>query len=295
MNMITPIHSILNETRERSQKTSWHRVLGPALTLFALAVLTSGLFSQTASAQFSGMIYYTFNHSDNVDLQVDDLVIITDKDRMLIQSSDAFSLMNGTESSSILIRNDKEDFVIGMDAERSLVLAKTDLDMFMKLTQQLRNVRDSANASGSGGNAGAAGSGTGSGSTSMAGLTMEETGNTQKFHGYKAKEMKVQFEKEGDYMLFWYSEDFSGNWSMLSHLWATFGREIFEDATPVEWVMQREIFPLKVDLFRGGNLLYSAEATEISRSKKHLDKLTPNPSVRMLNFQQFVMDLMMQQ
>lgn len=293
--MITPIHSILNETRERSQKNSWHRVLRPALTLFALAVLTSGLFSQTASAQFSGMIYYTFNHSDNVDLQIDDLVIITDKDRMLIQSSDAFSLMNGTESSSILIRNDKEDFVIGMDAERSLVLAKTDLDMFMQLTQQLRNVRDSANADGSGGNAGAAGSGTESGSASMAGLTMEETGSTQKFHGYKAKEMKVQFEKEGDYMLFWYSEDFSGNWAMLSHLWATFGREIFEDATPVEWVMQREIFPLKVELFRGGNLLYSAEATEISRSKKHLDKLKPNPSVRMLNFQQFVMDLMMQQ
>lgn len=257
----------------------------PVLALVVIPMFTAGLISERASAQFSGMIYYTFEHSDNVDLQVDDMVIITDKDRMLIQSSDAFSLMNGTESSSILIRNDKEDFVIGMDAERSLVLAKTDLDMFMQLTQQLRNVRDSAKTSGN----------TGSTNASLAGLTFEETGNTQRFHGYQAKEMKVQFENPGDYMMFWYSDDLSGNWSMLSHLWATFGREIFEDASPIEWVMEREIFPLKVELFRGDNLLYSAEATEISRSKKHLEKLNPDPSVRLLNFQQFVMDLMMQQ
>lgn len=277
----------------------------PVLALVVIPMVIAGMISERASAQFSGMIYYTFEHSDNVDLQMDDMVIITDKDRMLIQSSDAFSLMNGTESSSILIRNDKEDFVIGMDAERSLVLAKTDLDMFMQLTQQLRNVRDSAKTSGSAGGRGEANgadgsngegsNGAGGANASLAGLTFEETGNTQRFHGYKAKEMKVQFEKPGDYMLFWYSDDFSGNWSMLSHLWATFGREIFEDASPIEWVMEREIFPLKVELFRGDNLLYSAEATEISRSKKHLEKLNPDPSVRLLNFQQFVMDLMMQQ
>ena len=238
----------------------------------------------SVTAQFSGMIYYTFEQHDKSDLELTDMVIITDKNRMLIESSDSFSLMNGTQSSSILVRNDKEDFVIAMDAGRSLVLAKQDLDLFFQITQQVRNVRDNAATAGEGNAA----------SNAMSGITFEETGNTDRIHGYTAKEVRVQLKKENDYMLFWYSEDLAGNWTMLHHIWDTFGREIFEDATPVNWIMEREIFPLKVELIRSGKVLYKAEATEISRSRKHLAKLEPEASVKLLNFQQFMMDLMMQ-
>ncbi len=214
----------------------------------------------------------------NGNSDVTDVSLTTTKDRIFIESGQKVNVVSGIQSDGILIRNDLQDFVFRTDDDEALKVSKSDLDGLIKLIQRFQ--------------------GQSSGSESKEKFDwenrVEETGNTRTMHGYHTSEIKLKGENEDQYVSIWLTDQIKINWGLLLDFWYESGENFTDSDVPIELVLNRNSFPLMMDVYDEGEVVYSANVTGINTGSFDRSVVELSDNVRLIGFTDMMLNMFRQ-
>lgn len=213
--------------------------------LLSLSLLL--VLSLPAYSQFEGEIQ--FQGEDFTDPQSGQLgfTLTSAIDRILISSDHNVNVITGLNANGLLIRNDLQDFVFYTDTDQALKVSKDDLDGLMNMIDRF---------------GGSAANGEPEPFDWESGV--EETGNTKSHLGYTVHEFRLQGENARQFVSIWLTEDIKMRWGLMVDVWDRVGTKFSESELPIELIMNPNSFPLLVEVFDGGNLVFKIESTSVN-------------------------------
>lgn len=243
-----------------------------------LLAFTLLLISAPSYAQFEGQMNIEIEDRINGNAEVTQLSLTTTKDRIFIDSAAKVNVVSGLQTDGILIRNDLQDFVFRTDENEALKVSKEDLDGLIQLINRFQ------------------------GRSSQSGSKekfdwenrVKETGNTRSIQGYTASELTLQGEKENQYVSIWLTDQIKVNWGLLLDFWYESGENFTDSDIPIELVLNRNSFPLLVEVYDEDEVVYSASVTEINTENFDLSVVELSENVRLIGFSDMMMNMFRQ-
>lgn len=243
-----------------------------------LLAFTLLLISAPSYGQFEGQMNIEIQDRSGGSAEVTQLSLTTTKDRIFIDSAAKVNVVSGLQTDGILIRNDLQDFVFRTDDNEALKVSKDDLDGLIQLINRFQ--------------------GQSSGSENKKKFDwesrVEETGNTRTFHGYSAKEFTLKGDKENQYVSIWLTDQIKVNWGLLLDFWYESGENFTDSDIPIELVINRNSFPLLVDVYDEDKMVYSASVTGINTDNFDLSVVELSEDVRLIGFSDMMMNMFRQ-
>ncbi len=213
--------------------------------LISLSLLL--IASLPAYSQFEGEIEFQGESITDQQSEKFGFTLTSAANRMLISSDLNVNVITGLKANGLLIRNDLDDFVFYTDTDQALKVSKDDLDGLMNMIDRF------------GGSAA-----NGEAETFDWESGVEETGNSRTHLGYTVHEFRLQGEHARQFVSIWLTEDIKMHWGLMVDVWNRAGTKFSESELPIELIMNPNSFPLLVEVFDGGNLVFKIESTNVN-------------------------------
>jgi hypothetical protein len=244
--------------------------------LFALSFLVfSGLFQQSY-AQFEGEINFLIYNPQELG-EMSNLDMTFTKGRIFIGSDSSMDVMSGVSTNGILVRNDTQDFVFMTGDNEALKIAKDDIDALMNLINRVQGKsvneeKPSFNWD----------------------EKVVETGNRQNIHGYSVNEFILKRDGEDEYVSVWLTDRIKVDWGLLEDAWRTTGSKQVGEEVPIELVMNRNSFPLLVEVYKKNEVVFRAESVRVNNQNFDRSKTELSSKVKLLGFTDLMMNMFRQ-
>ena len=245
------------------------------ISLILLLVLSGGL-QDKAKAQFEGEINFLLQDL-NAAGQATTIDLVFTDDRISIESSGRLDVMPGLSANSVLVRNDESDFLFRTGPREAYQIAKSDIDALINLINRVQG-RDA--------------------NTQQTGFkwseSVKETGNTRVIHGYESKEFVLLRDGVNERISVWLTEGIRVNWGLLEETWHTTGARQLDEEIPVELIMNRNSFPLLIEVFSGENVNYRVESVSVKTSDFNVNKTETSSDTEILGLSDLMMNMIRQ-
>lgn len=248
-----------------------------AIKLFLLSLF---LLPSYAFAQFEGEININIysSNDDKKEQEVSQMNMYVTPTRIFMIGEDKVSLMNGLNTSGVLIRNDVKDFVFLTGEKTGLQVTKTEIEGLF----DMMGMMGESSAKTKEGNSGAK-------------TSYEYTDRTKKLLGLDAYELIIKDEKDANkYISVWLTPNIDINWGMLGESW----RGIPSDMKEVNDFSRSTIFngknfPLLVEAHEDGKVTPILEVTSLERNKVARAMVEIPSGVTTTGIRDFMMKVMM--
>ncbi len=204
-------------------------------------------FISNSFAQFEGKIDYHINEiNDNG--ETDDsntFTLFITSDRILISGEEAYSMAGSLETEGLLIRLDKEDFVLLTGDKQAMSISKAGITSFVNMFGNAEEMQEE---------------------TDDVGISFENTGEMKTIEGYTAEKFVFMDEDEPNKKtVVWMTRDLDINWGMLAEPWGNSLRFFTGDNLPSGLIFEKGYFPVRMQHYEDETLKSEAVA-EISSS-----------------------------
>jgi hypothetical protein len=245
------------------------------LLVLLLAISFSGLQNR-ALAQFEGEINFLLEDmSPRGEVTTLDLVF-TDS-RISIESTSRLDIMPGLRTNSVLVRNDQSDFLFRTGESEAYQIAQSDIDALMNLINRVQS-RDQTAAK----------------KEFNWDQDVQETGNTRTIHGYETREFVLTRSNGNEQISVWLTDAIKVNWGLLEETWYSTGARQIDEEIPVELVMNRNSFPLLIEVFQNGDMNYRAESTSVKTADFNIAKTETSSDMQYLGLSDLMMNMIRQ-
>lgn len=211
------------------------------LSLCLLFVANSAVY-----AQFEGEILFQIEDFTNPQQQQSGFTFTAANNRLFISSEHDVDVITGLKANGLLIRNDHQDFIFNTDTDQALKVSKDDLDSLMDMLERFEGAEN------------------GEIENFDWKTGVEETGNTRSHLGYEVHEIRLKGENDGQFASIWLTSDINVQWGLMVDVWNRAGTRFSDSELPIELIMNPHSFPLLLEVFDGGNLVYKAESTNVN-------------------------------
>lgn len=178
-------------------------------------------------------------------------------------------MLPGVESDQILIRHDKQDFVIFTGANEALSITKADIEglfgMFKAFMGNAQEAEVKTEASGD----------------------LVKTGQSATLSGNKASQW-VYTSEEGEEVHLWLSDNLKINWGMFKEPWFSSFSDDFSG--PFGRIIDEGYVPLKIETYKDGELTMVLETEQVNQRRVPDSDLDVPSGVRLTTLQQMMME-----
>lgn len=241
-----------------------------------LFLVLTGALQHQSYAQFTGEINFLILDLNSGE-QATALDLVFADNRISIESSARLNVMPGLSANSVLVRNDQADFLFRTAPGEAYQIAKSDIDALANLINRVQG-RD-ASASKNGFNWSE---------------SVQETGNTRMIHGYEVKEFILIRDDKNERISVWLTEGIKVNWGLLQEAWHTTGARQFDEEIPAELIMNRNSFPLLIEVFQDDAVTYRIESVSVKTSDFDINKTETASDTELLGLSDLMMNMIRQ-
>lgn len=244
--------------------------------LFCLVFIMM-LVQRSAIAQFEGEISFLVsnpNHQNNQPVKMD---MTFTPNRIFIDSNVSMDVMAGLRAKGVLVRHDKQDFVVITDQDEGLQVAKKDLESLVNLMNQMKGREEKVSSK-----------------PFPWEDRLVETGEEKEIQGYQASQFILKGETDGEYVSVWLSDDIDVDWGLLSDAWYAIGSKQIDQEVPIEIVMNDQSFPLLVESYENDQLVFKAESVSVDEDTFDRAKTRLSPSLTLIGLTDLMMNMFRQ-
>lgn len=256
-----------------------HRIepMKPILTTLFFSFILSLTSLNVAWAQFEGEILYNMVNPSVENGDTSSMQLMFTKDRIYLNASNDLNVMAGLSTSGILVRNDHQDFVLTMDNNEGLKIARSELE---SLTTMINRLQGRSNVQ----------------QTPFPwDEKIVETDNIKDIHGYRVQQFILNGDKPEDYVSIWLTNQIRVNWGLLLEAWNSTGKRQFDNEIPIEVVMNRTSFPLLIEVYRENEIIFLAESISVNTGQFDRSKVEISSNMKLLSFTDLMMNFFRQQ
>lgn len=215
------------------------------LTVIFLIVAAS--FPDKVSAQFEGEIFFRVYEPDRLENPQRDMQFIATPQRIYLKSKDQYRVFSGMDANGFLVRNDRNDFVFISGETDALRISREDVDSLAGLIERVQgsseNQQQPFDWDG----------------------RLKETGETMTISGYRTEKITVHDAETDNYVSVWLTDQIKINWGILQDTWYNSMSKFVNMDLPIEVIMNRNSFPLKIEFYQDSRLVTVVEAVRINR------------------------------
>jgi hypothetical protein len=226
-----------------------------------------------ANAQFEGEIVFRAYEPESTMQTNRYLQFIATPNRIYLNSESQYKVFAGLDADGFLVRNDQNDFVFLSGESDALRISKDDVNSLTNLMQRM---------TGSSGN---------SNQFDWEGR-FRETGETETISGHRAEKFEVYEEDTNNYISVWLTDEVKVNWGILEETWHQSMSKIVDMDLPIEMIMNRNSFPLKIEYYRDNRLETVVEAVRVQRRSIDQALVEIPDGVKMLGIADLMMRMM---
>lgn len=245
--------------------------------LLFLTLIYILLFHGLVWAQFEGEIQFRVYNPDQQSGNTIQMDMVFSKDRIFIDSNISMDVMAGLQAKGVLVRHDKEDFVVITSQQEALQVARTDLENLIVLMNRMQGREQSS-------------------------VTqpfpweerLVDTGNRQEIMGYNCQQFILKGNIEGEYASVWLTEEIKVEWGLLSDAWYAIGAKQVDQEVPIEIVMNNQSFPLLIEAFEGDKLVFKAESVFIDKNTFDRSKTRLSSDLKLIGLTDLMMNMFRQ-
>lgn len=213
---------------------------------FLLACSFHLIISLPAYSQFEGEIQYHIENFTSQQPEQSAFTFTAADNRLFISSDQDVDVVSGLKANGLLIRNDQQDFIFNTDTDQSLKVSKDDLDGLMNMMERFSSSAKNGEAERFDWETG-----------------VEETGNRRSHLGYELEEFRLKGEDDGQFVSVWLTSDIKVKWGLMMDVWERAGTRFSDSELPIELIMNPNSFPLLIEVFNSGTLVYKVESTNV--------------------------------
>lgn len=247
--------------------------------LFCLAFILVSL-PGVSNAQFEGEISFLVTNptqprnQNNQPVQMD---MTFTKNRISIDSNVSMDVMAGLSAKGVLVRHDKQDFIVITDQNEGLQVAKSDLESLVNLMNQMKGRQQNVSSK-----------------PFAWEERLVETGEEKVIHGYNAEQFILKGETEGEYVSVWLTDDINVDWGLLSDAWYAIGSKQIDQEVPIEIVMNNQSFPLLVESYFNDQVVFKAESISVDEDTFDRTKTRLSASIKLIGLTDLMMNMFRQ-
>jgi len=216
--------------------------------LFSLFLLLFSLtVTATAFSQFEGEILFQVEEFEGDRPHTSHFTFTAASNRLFITSQQNLDVFPGVSSDGLLVRNDLQDFIFNTGTDEALKVSKDDLDGLMNLVERFSGLGNNGEKERFDWETG-----------------VEETGKSQKHLGFDLHEFRLKGDSDQQFVSVWVTSDINVSWGLLMDVWSRAGTRFSATDLPVELIMNPRSFPLLIEVFDGGQLIYKVESKDVN-------------------------------
>jgi hypothetical protein len=221
---------------------------------------------------FEGTLVFKGYELENGQMQESgSFTLVCNKDRMRIHTDGdktSTDMLPGVESDQILIRHDKQDFVVFTSETEALSITKTDIEGILGMFKAFMSNDEPE-------------------MTREPAGELKKTGSSETFNGFKASQW-IYINDENEEIHLWMSENMRLNWGMFKEPWFF---DISSDFSgPFGKIIEDGYVPLKVEAYKDGELTMVLETEKITKQKISNSDLDVPSGVKLKTLQQMMME-----
>lgn len=247
------------------------------LSILLLSFLISFSSLSVAWAQFEGEIIYHMVDPSVENGDRSSMHLMFTKDRIYVNSSSDLNVMAGLSTSGILVRNDYQDFVLTMDNNEGLKIARSELESLTTMINRLQGRSDVQQT------------------PFPWDEKVIETSNFKEMHGYRAQQFILNGDKPDEYVSIWLTSQIKVNWGLLLEAWNSTGKKQFDNEIPIEVVMNTTSFPLLIEVYRENEIVFLAESVSVNTELFDRSKVEISSNMKLLSLSDLMMNFFRQQ
>jgi len=243
---------------------------------YHLVAVFSCLFLLTpvlAQAQFEGTITYTRTHFDEKTRQekkIGEMELLITPQRILLKGLDNVINMKlmGTEATkSILVRQDKQDFVMMTNNASALKVSKQDLQNMSSFMSNFGGSQKNDNS-----------------------LQIRPTDVTDTINGHTVKKYVLSStENPLSHIDLWFTEDLNVDWGMLSEKWLSDSGSMFVPSFIFDNVFKEKSIPLLIQHYQNDQIISEIESIRIKEGSISDQQTAMPKGLNIIGLQQYMM------
>lgn len=245
-------------------------------SLFCL-VFIFALIQNPATAQFEGEITFLVSNPNQQKKQPVEMDMTFTPNRIFIDSNVSMEVMAGLRAKGVLVRHDKQDFIVITDQSEGLQVAKSDLESLVNLMNQMKGRQEKESSQ-----------------PFPWEERLVETGEEKEIQGYHASQFILKGDKEDEYVSVWLAEEINVDWGLLSDAWYAIGSKQIDQEVPIEIVMNNKSFPLLVESYQNGQVVFKAESVSVNEDTFDRTKTRLSPSLKLIGLTDLMMNMFRQ-
>lgn len=246
----------------------------PILAL-SLLFIADGLFN-LVQAQFEGEMNFLLQDLRE-EREETTLHLVFSKNRISLESASSMYIMPGLNTNSVLVRNDYNDFLFRTGQNEAYQIAKNDIDALVNLINRVQGNDTSLQKPGFNWDE-----------------QVSETGNTRTINGYETREFELIREDKNERVYVWLTDQIKVNWGLLLEAWHSTGSEQLDENIPIELIMNRNSFPLLIEVYKDDSILFRAENVRINTSNFDRSKIQIDSDMQLLGLSDLMMNMIRQ-
>jgi hypothetical protein len=247
------------------------------LTILFFSLMICIASPNLALAQFEGEILYHMTDPSKDDGNSSSMHLMFSNNRIYVNSSVDMNVMAGLSTSGILVRNDHQDFVLSMNNNEGLKIARSELEGLTTMINRLQGRSDVQQT------------------PFPWDEKVVETTNMKEIHGYRAQQFILNSDKPDEYVSIWLTDQIKVNWGLLLDAWYSTGKKQFDNEIPIEVVMNKTSFPLLIEVYRENEIVFLAETVSVNTNQFDRSKLEISSDMKLLSFTDLMMNFFRQQ
>ena len=194
-----------------------------------------------------------------------------------MDSNVSMNVMAGLSARGVLVRHDKQDFVVITNQNEGLQVAKSDLASMINLMNQMQGRKQNVATK-----------------PFPWDERLVETGEKREIHGYNAQQFILKGEREEEYVSVWLTDEIIVDWGLLSDAWYAIGSKQIDQEVPIEIVMNNQSFPLLVESYMNEQVVFKAESVSVDENTFDRSKTSLSPGLKLIGLTDLMMNMFRQ-
>jgi hypothetical protein len=200
------------------------------------------------------------------------------ENRIAVDSNISMNVMAGLRARGVYVRHELSDFVVVTTDDEGIKITKSELDNLVGMINQFQGRKPAAEQK-----------------PFDWDRRVRETGETKEIHGYTTVEFELDGERDGEVISVWLTDKIKVDWGLLLDAWTSVGASQFDQEIPIEILMNANSFPLLVEVERAGQIIYRAEATNVSSPLNDQGRVNVPEGLKLLGLSDLMMNFFRQQ
>lgn len=228
-------------------------------------------------AQFEGEIQFQVFNPDQQSKETVQMDMTFTKNRIFVDSNVSMNVMAGLQAQGVLVRHDREDFVVITSQQEGLQVVKSDLESLINLMNRMQG-RETK----------------GVGEPFPWKERLTETGEQKEIHGYNSHHFLLKGDSSSDYVSVWLSDEIIVDWGLLMDAWYAIGAKQIDREIPIEIVMNDQSFPLLIEVYKNDQLTFKAEAVSVEKDLFDRSKTRLSSNLKLIGLSDLMMNMFRQ-